>query len=275
MLHLCNFSQVGFTNRVNAALFNGKWMASQRNGVVRYVSVYAFLKAQGMRIPLSYLAYTLATVYHETARYMQPIEEFGKGDGYPYGVPDEVTGQTYYGRGDVQTTWKRNYETLAPLLFKVNMSGRGVDIVTEPSKLLIPFYSAQATIIGMNTGLFTGKQYSDYLDLETPDYVGARRIINGTDQAHTIAGYAHEFEQALRVGFGAKIDRDLIKIGSSGGDVRELQLNLNLNPDGKFGSNTEMAVKQFQLSMGLDADGTVGKATWKALEDECYWGDAI
>ncbi len=274
MLCTCEFSKVGFTTRVNASLFNGKWMDSQKNGVVRYVAVYAFLKAQGMRIPLSYLAYTLATVYHETARYMQPIEEFGKGDGYPYGIPDEVTGQVYYGRGDVQVTWKPNYEALAPLLYKVNMSGQGVDIVSDPSKLLIPFYSAQAAIIGMSTGLFTGKKYSDYLDKETPDYVGARRIINGTDQAHTIAGYAHEFEQALRVGMGAPIDRDVIRLGSAGGDVRELQLNLNLNPDGKFGSNTELAVKQFQLSMGLDSDGIVGKATWKALEDECYWGDA-
>ncbi len=73
---------------------------------------------------------------------------------------------------------------------------------------------------------------------------------------------------------GAPVDRDVIRIGSAGGDVRELQLNLNLNPDGKFGSNTEMAVKQFQTSMGLDADGIVGKATWEALENECYWGDA-
>lgn len=275
MLCTCNFSQLGFLFRVNAVLFNGKWTDSQKNGVIRYVAVYAFLKAQGMRIPLSYLAYTLATVYHETARYMQPITEFGKGAGYPYGIPDPVTGQTYYGRGDTQNTWKSNYEALAPLLFKVNMSGRGVDIVNEPDKLLIPFYSAQATIIGMSTGLYTGKKYSDYLDFETPDYVGARRIINGTDQAHTIAGYAHEFERALRVGFGAKIERDLISMGSSGGDVRELQLNLNLNPDGKFGSNTDIAVKQFQQSMGLLPDGIVGKATWEALEDEFYWSKVV
>ncbi len=271
MLCTCNFSQVGFSHRVNAALFNGKWTDSQKNGVVRYVAVYAFLKAQGMRIPLSYLAYTLATVYHETARYMQPIAEFGKGAGYEYGIPDPITGQTYYGRGDTQNTWKRNYEALAPLLFKVNMSGRGVDIVNEPDKLLIPFYSAQATIIGMSTGLYTGKQYSDYLDGETPDYVSARRIINGTDQANVIAGYAHEFEKALHIGVGSSVDRDVIRLGSSGSDVRELQLNLGLTVDGKFGSKTELSVKQFQQSMCLSPDGIVGKATWKALENDCYW----
>jgi len=35
---------------------------------------------------------------------MQPIEEYGKGKGMKYGSPDPETGQTYYGRGFVQTT---------------------------------------------------------------------------------------------------------------------------------------------------------------------------
>jgi hypothetical protein len=35
---------------------------------------------------------------------MQPIEEYGKGRGMPYGKPDPTTGQVYYGRGFVQLT---------------------------------------------------------------------------------------------------------------------------------------------------------------------------
>ncbi len=72
-----------------------------------------------MRIPLSYLAYTLATVYHETAYQMQPVEEYGKGAGHEYGIPDPITGKAYYGRGDVQVTWKYNYERLSKLLFDI------------------------------------------------------------------------------------------------------------------------------------------------------------
>ena len=51
---------------------------------------------------LRWLAYILATDYHETAYTMQPIEEYGKGAGYDYGEPDPVTGEIYFGTGLVQ-----------------------------------------------------------------------------------------------------------------------------------------------------------------------------
>ena len=49
------------------------------------------------------------TTAHETGFTMQPIEEYGKGSGMEYGKPDPETGQTYYGRGYVQLTWRDNY----------------------------------------------------------------------------------------------------------------------------------------------------------------------
>jgi putative chitinase len=63
-----------------------------------------------------WLAYALATTYHETDQHMQPINEYGKGRGRPYGKADPTTGQVYYGRGFVQLTWERNYETMSNLL---------------------------------------------------------------------------------------------------------------------------------------------------------------
>lgn len=36
--------------------------------------------------------------------------------------------------------------------------------------------------------------------------------------------------------------------------------------DGKFGKNTEAAVKRFQLDHGLTADGVIGEKTWEALD---------
>ena len=47
-----------------------------------------------------------ATVYHETRHAMWPIKEYGRGEGHEYGEPDPETGQTYYGRGFVQLTWR-------------------------------------------------------------------------------------------------------------------------------------------------------------------------
>src|SRR5450432_764022 len=64
-------------------------------------------------------AYMLATVKHECADQWQPIEEFGKGKGRPYGQPVTIADadgtqftNTYYGRGFVQLTWKFNYDKL-------------------------------------------------------------------------------------------------------------------------------------------------------------------
>jgi hypothetical protein len=58
---------------------------------------------------LRWLAYALATTKHETGSAYWPIEEYGKGSGMEYGSKDPETGQTYYGRGFVQTTWRDNY----------------------------------------------------------------------------------------------------------------------------------------------------------------------
>lgn len=45
---------------------------------------------------------------------------------------------------------------------------------------------------GCAEGWFTGKKLADY-----PDYRNMRRVVNGTDRADTIAGYAVAFERAL------------------------------------------------------------------------------
>ncbi len=131
--------------------------------------------------PLSWLAYTLATAYHETARTFGPIEEFGKGRGKRY--------KPYYGRGLVQLTWDYNYKKMGDLL--------GLDLVGKPELALDVDNAVPIIFIGMRDGLFTGKSYSTYLTAEKTDYTNARRIINGTDKAKLIADYATQFEAAL------------------------------------------------------------------------------
>ncbi len=264
------FSLNAFLTRTNAALFSGKMTQPQRLGCERYIVAYFILSFKGMDIPLSYLAYTLATVYHETGYKMQPVEEIGKGAGYEYGKPDPDTGQTYYGRGDVQVTWRYNYEIIGATLVDLKTFKKGVDLLNYPDLLLEPVYSSQATLIGMSKGIFTGKSYSDYLDQEKPDYINARRIINGVDRAEIIAGYAREFERALRLGFGAPLNRDTLQVGSKGTDTTELQLNLNVASDGVFGNGTQQAVIEFQQDNGLTADGIVGYRTWQKVEKNFY-----
>ena len=63
-----------------------------------------------------------------------------------------------------------------------------------------------------------------------------------------------------------------ISFGSSGEDVKNLQLKLNelgdynLETDGVFGSKTQAAVKDYQQKNGLSVDGIVGNQTWSSLE---------
>lgn len=64
-----------------------------------------------------------------------------------------------------------------------------------------------------------------------------------------------------------------LKKGMSGEDVRALQIllkgrgyNGNMHtPDGKFGSNTQGAVKLYQKAKGLTVDGIAGEKTLKSL----------
>lgn len=57
----------------------------------------------------------------------------------------------------------------------------------------------------------------------------------------------------------------LLKIGSRGQQVKDLQEFLGTDADGIFGKGTEAAVKEWQAANGLDADGLVGPATWDAM----------
>ena len=136
-----------------------------------------------------WLAYALATTYHETDQHMQPIDEYGKGRGMPYGKADPTTGQVYYGRGFVQLTWERNYETMSNLL--------GIDFVHHPDLTLELDNATNILFLGMAKGLFTGKSLSNYFCKTNEDWVSARKIINGLDKAQAIALYGHNFYSAI------------------------------------------------------------------------------
>lgn len=57
----------------------------------------------------------------------------------------------------------------------------------------------------------------------------------------------------------------LLKVGSTGAQVKELQKLLSLREDGVFGIDTLKAVKDFQIKNGLMSDGVVGSKTWEFL----------
>jgi len=58
----------------------------------------------------------------------------------------------------------------------------------------------------------------------------------------------------------------LLKNGSTGDLVKQLQTKLGLVADGAFGPGTEKALKAWQQANGLDADGLAGNATLAAMD---------
>lgn len=173
-----------FFAAVSSSLFGGRLSQPQVDGINA-------LLAASEGLPPAQVAYVLATAFHETARTMQPIAEYGHGKGRAYGKPGRNGGQIPYGRGFVQTTWDANYERTDK---ELGLGGRLIanyDLLLSDTGL-----AAQAAVRGMVEGWYTGKKLSDYFGARN-DAVNARRIINGTDKAQTIAGYWSAFYRAL------------------------------------------------------------------------------
>jgi peptidoglycan hydrolase-like protein with peptidoglycan-binding domain len=63
----------------------------------------------------------------------------------------------------------------------------------------------------------------------------------------------------------APADRPELASGAEGDAVAWVQRRLGQVVDGKFGNDTDAAVRQFQLARGLFVDGEVGPRTWAAL----------
>ena len=178
-----------FFAAVRVELFGGSLDESQVDGINAILDAWKASPVNDRR----WTAYALATAYHETARAMQPIAEYGRGQGRPYGVRCGPYRRIYYGRGLVQMTWLANYE-------RAEREIPGSDLVRNPDNALQPTIAAEIMVRGMSDGWFTGKTLEDFFPLEHPgaaDWVGARRIVNGLDCAAQIAAYAHHFHDAL------------------------------------------------------------------------------
>jgi putative chitinase len=163
-----------FFHSVRASVFGGSLTKGQVDGMERIIN---YRDERFSFVDNDQLAYVLATIYWETAHKMQPVREAG-GERY-------LRTKKYYpwvGEGLVQVTWAENARK-----FGAKKPG---DLMSWPIALFAAFE-------GMCKGMFTGKRLSDYIGGGRRDYVGARRIINGTDRAQEIAKIAVSFRAAL------------------------------------------------------------------------------
>lgn len=152
-------------------------------------------------VPLSHCAYALATAFHETARTMQPVRE-------AYWMSEawrkaNLRYWPWYGRGYVQITWDFNYRRADDEASAARLTAPD-DIMANPDLAMRTDIAAFIMRRGMVEGWFVkGRTLARYLParLGTPmQFEAARRIINGTDKARSIAVYAGQFQDALIAG---------------------------------------------------------------------------
>ena len=191
------YDRTAFFNSVRESLFNGKLTQRQVDGMNHLIDVWErhFLEFAGAQ-STPWLAYALATAFHETAFLMVPIEEYGQGEGMEYGQPAGPYGETYYGRGHVQLTWEANYQKAEARL------AEGYDIEAplheHPEQMLEDEKSALIMYDGLIMGWFTGVQLSDFFNAQKEDPVNARKCVNGLDHAEVIEDYYWSFKDALQ-----------------------------------------------------------------------------
>ena len=178
-----------FFAQVRAKLYGGSLPQSAVDGLNAIMDTWE--AAPPPPGDLRWLAYMMGTAYHETAKTIGPIAEYGKGKGRPYGQPDPPgSGLIYYGRGLVQLTWRANYLKAQNEL--------GIACVANPDLVLQLQNAVPIMFRGMEEGWFTGKKLGNYFSPTVEDWVNARRIINGLDRADDIAGYSKTFYAALQ-----------------------------------------------------------------------------
>jgi putative chitinase len=193
---------------------NGRLTKDQVSGIEDVLK-----ESEGLDV--TWIAYILATAWHETGGKMQPVVE-----SLTYRSPERIRqvwpsrfptltsaspfvnkprelanlvygnrmgntgpddGWTYRGRGKVQITGRDNYRKFSRIL--------KLDLEKDPELTLRKDVSTKILVHGMVNGSFTGHKLKDYLP---GDYVNARRIINHMDSAAKIANLARAFEKALR-----------------------------------------------------------------------------
>ncbi|HRI26007.1 MAG TPA: glycoside hydrolase family 19 protein [Ferruginibacter sp.] len=136
------------------------------------------------------MAYVLATAYHECHNpkrpdlRMTPMKEFG---GHDYLVKKDY--YPYFGRGFSQLTWDYNYKKEGTRL--------KLDLLNNPDQMLNIPVAANSHVYCMKNGVYTRKKLSNYINDKGCDFLNARRVVNGTDRAQLISGYAETFLKCL------------------------------------------------------------------------------
>jgi hypothetical protein len=181
-----------FFDNVRGSMHSGALSQQQVDGYSVLLGLWDWQATGTPMSDLRWLAYILASVYHETATKCWPITEMGD-QAY-------LTSREYWpfiGRGFVQITWEENYRNASASLGLIDDR----DLVVHPEMALDSLISARILFRGMAEGWFTGKKLGDYFNEDEDDPIGARQIVNGDDDDELIATYHEQYLDALEAAY--------------------------------------------------------------------------
>lgn len=170
---VCDIDMNAFQHNV-AKEFHKQYSIDQMNGFHMIITKYYEMGFKNTR----WLAYILATAWHETGFKMTPVTE--------YGSPKYLQAKPYWpyiGRGFVQITHRENYEKYK--------------IADNPDMALDPEMATFILIDGMVRGTFSGRNLRHYFNTETNDPYNARKIVNVLDRAARVQEYHEKFLRVL------------------------------------------------------------------------------
>jgi hypothetical protein len=177
-----------YFDEVRDSLFSGALTQQNVDGQNVILGLWEWQATGTPMTDIRWLAYILATVYHETATRCWPVTE--------YGSQDYLQGKEYWpyiGRGLIQLTWEENYRNASAMLGLIDDR----DLVSHPEVALDSLIAARLAFRGMAEGFYTDMQLGMYFNDTTDDPINARQIINGNDKDELIASYYDVFLEAL------------------------------------------------------------------------------
>ncbi len=197
---------------VRPSLFSGRLSTNQVNGMEVILDEW-----QAKPFDTRWLAYMLATAYHETDGTMYAISEnlnysaaglratfpkyFTTAQAAAYArQPQKIANRAYasrMGNGNEASGdgWRYRGRGLVQITGRDNYAKYG--IADNPDMALDPVKAVEILFDGMINGRFTGRKLGEFFSTTAADWVGARRIINGADRALDIAGFAKKFAAAI------------------------------------------------------------------------------
>ncbi|KAI9130158.1 M23 family metallopeptidase (plasmid) [Acaryochloris sp. CCMEE 5410] len=138
-------------------------------------------EAEKAKLTPSQTAYVVASAFQDGS--LVEVNEWGN-------LIASNTYGDYYPRGLASLTGEPAYQKLSKLI--------GVDLVRDPGKADDPEVSAKVLVLGMKHGAFTGKRLDSYINQSQVDYVGARQILGGNDDAQDIANHASQYQEIMK-----------------------------------------------------------------------------